>query len=77
MADRPKISENFGLLRQIVAERGFWGYRSKYRLILESIINDKTVYEELSDENKAILHYVTGLQEDKIKTLSELIYGKR
>lgn len=77
MADRPKISENFGLLRQIVAERGFWGYRSKYRLILESIINDKTVYEELSDEIRQSFITSTGLQEDKIKTLSELIYGKR
>lgn len=64
------------MLKKIVAEKGFSGYKNRYYLILQEIITKDTVYEELSDESKAILHQETGLDEEKIKVMSELVYGK-
>ena len=76
MADKLEIKENSELLKKIVAEKGFSGYNNRYYWILQEVINEKTVYEELSEENKAILHHVTGLDQEKIKVMSELVYGK-
>lgn len=76
MAEGISIKENGVLLKKIVAEKGFSGYKNRYYLILQKIIKKDTVYKELSDESKAILHQEIGLDEEKIKLMSELIYGK-
>lgn len=70
MAEGISIKENGDLLKKIVAEKGFSSYKNRYYLILQEIITKDTIYEELSDESKAILHQETGLDEEKRKVMS-------
>lgn len=64
------------MLSQLVAERGYIGFKYRYREIAKQIIDPNSVYENLSDENKDIIHKALNLSEENLKQISALLYSK-
>lgn len=62
------------MLRQIVAEKGYYAYKNRHTEILLALLKSVRTYEELSDEGKIILQAQMNLGEEQIKQLSYLLY---